>query len=93
MASDANANANANAVCELFDWIVNSKHVRGSRRGDLGLWMHNSAKPKLFNPKTRIVELDNGERYLIKKETICKALGMDKASEMVLGALPATIVV
>ena len=84
----ASVGANANTVCELFDWIVNSKHVRGSRRGDLGLWIHNSVKPKFFNPKTRIVELENGSLFLVRKETGCKALGLDKASEMVLGALP-----
>lgn len=76
------------ANSELFDWIVNKNHVRGSRKGDHGLWIHSGAKPKFFCPKTRIVELEDGVRYTIKKETICKALGMDKTSEAVLVALP-----
>ena len=75
-------------ICELYDWIASKKHIRGSKRGDLGLWFHNSALPKYFCPKTRVVELEDGTRYLIKKETICKALGMDKTSELVLSALP-----
>ena len=77
-----------NKVVELFDWIVNSKHVRGSRRDDYGLWLYNSATPKYFNPISRIVGLEDGSNYLIKKNTVCKALGMDKASEAILGSLP-----
>ena len=76
---------------ELFDWIVNHKHVRGSRRNDCGLWIHNGAKPKYFCPKTRIVELDDGLRYLIKRETACKALALDKTSEQILITLPLKI--
>ena len=87
----ANANANANAICELFDWIASKKHIRGSRRGDGGLWVHSGATPRSFCPKTRIVVLDDGVRYLLRKETCCKALGMDKTSEIVLGALPTII--
>lgn len=78
-------------VVELFDWIVNNKHVRGSRRNDSGLWIHNGSKPKFFCPKTRVVELEDGTRYLIKRETACKALGLDKTSEQILLTLPAKI--
>ena len=74
---------------ELFDWIVNNKHVRGSRRDDCGIWLHNSATPKYFNPVTRIIELEDGTSFLIKKNTVCKALGMDKTSEAKLAVLPA----
>lgn len=76
------------SVCELFDWIATKKHIRGSRRGDCGLWVHSGATPLYFCPKTRIVVLDDGLRYLIKKENACKALGLDKASEILLGVLP-----
>ena len=75
-------------ICELYDWIASKKHIRGSRRGDGGLWVHSGATPLSFCPKTRIVVLDDGVRYLLRKETCCKALGMDKTSEIVLGALP-----
>jgi len=80
--------AAAVAPIELFDWIVNIKHVRGSRKGDVGAWIYTSAAPKAFDSKTRIVELADGVRYVLKKETICKALGLDKMSEAILGALP-----
>jgi hypothetical protein len=83
-----NANANANTIYELFDWIASKKHIRGSRRGDGGLWVHSGATPRSFCPKTRIVVLDDGVRYLLKKETCCKALGMDKTSEIILAGLP-----
>ena len=75
-------------VTELFDWIVTKKHLRGSRKNDLGLWIHNSAKPKSFDPLTRIAELEDGSRFYLQKKTACKALGLDKASEALLGALP-----
>ena len=75
-------------VVELFDWIVSSKHVRGSRVGDAGLWVHNGSAPKFFCPKTRTVDLEDGVRYLLRKETICKALYMDKTSEALLMGLP-----
>lgn len=75
-------------LVELFDWIVNSKHVRGSRRDDCGLWLHNSAMPKYFNPVMRIIELEDGATFTIKKNTACKALGMDKSSEAKLALLP-----
>lgn len=77
-----------NKIVELFDWIVNTKHVRGSRRDDCGLWLHNSSTPKYFNPITRIIVLEDGSNYLIKKNTVCKALGMDKTSETILATLP-----
>jgi hypothetical protein len=86
-AATANA-ANANAIFELFDWIASKKHIRGSRRGDGGLWVHSGATPRSFCSKTRIVVLDDGVRYLLRKETSCKALGMDKTSEALLLAMP-----
>ena len=73
---------------ELFDWFVNNKHVRGSKPNDGGIWQHSSAKPKYFSPATRVIELEDGARYLIKKETMSKALGLDKVSEGVLRTLP-----
>jgi hypothetical protein len=73
---------------ELFDWIANHKHIRGSRRDDCGLWLQKSSKPTYFCPKTRIIVLEDGVRYLIRRETACKALGLDKTSETILSALP-----
>jgi len=84
----SNVDNNNNKITELFDWIVNNKHVRGSRRNDCGLWLHNSAMPKYFNPDNRIVELEDGSCYLLKKNTVCKALGLDKISEAKLAVLP-----
>ena len=81
-------NTNTIKSTELFDWIVNSKHVRGSRRDDCGIWLHNSATPKYFNPTTRIIELEDGTTFIIKKNTVCKALGMDKTSEAKLALMP-----
>lgn len=66
---------------ELFDWIINDNTLRGSKKDDNGCWMSNSPKPLSFSPQTRIVELQGGEKFLIKKETICKALGLEKKSE------------
>jgi hypothetical protein len=81
-------NINNNKTTELFDWFVNNKNVRGSKVNDGGLWQHNSAKPKYFTPATRVIELEDGTRYIIKKETMSKALGLDKVSESVLRSLP-----
>jgi len=49
---------------------------------------HNSATPKYFNPTTRIIELEDGTTFIIKKNTVCKALGMDKTSEAKLALMP-----
>jgi len=76
------------APIELFDWIVNKKHVRGSRLGDNGLWVHSGTKPIFFSPKTRVVELDDGLCYVLRRDTVCKALGLDKISESWLSQLP-----
>jgi hypothetical protein len=73
---------------ELFDWIINKKMLRGSKKGDEGLWMNNSEKPKFFCTKSRIVELDDGKQFLIKKETSCTALNLNKQSEQLLTSLP-----
>jgi hypothetical protein len=78
----------AKPVVELFDWIANNKNVRGSKPNDGGMWQQNSDKPKYFSPATRVIELEDGSRYLIKKETMSKALGLDKVSENVLRSLP-----
>ena len=75
------------APIELFDWIVSSKHVRGSKKDDAGVWVYNGAKPISFDPKTRIVVLEDGVCYILKKETICKALLMNKMSESILQAI------
>ena len=72
---------------ELFDWIINDKTLRGSKKDDNGCWMSSSPKPLFFSPQTRIIELEGGEKYLIKKENICKALGLDKKSEITLNRL------
>jgi hypothetical protein len=72
---------------ELFDWMINDNILRGSKKDDNGLWMKTSEKPLFFSPQTRIVELEGGEKFLIKKETICKALGLDKKSETILTRL------
>jgi hypothetical protein len=75
---------------ELFDWIANNKNIRGSKPNDIGVWIHNSAKPLSFCPLTRVVVLEDGTRYLLKKKTVCKALGLDKASEQALSELVIT---
>ena len=75
---------------ELFDWIANKKNIRGSKPGDLGVWLNNSAKPISFCPLTRVVVLEDGSRYLLQKKTVSKALGLDKTSEQVLANLVIT---
>ena len=72
---------------ELFDWIANKNNIRGSKPGDLGVWLHTSAKPVSFCPLTRVVVLEDGKRFLLQKKTICKALGLDKMSEQALACL------
>ena len=75
---------------ELFDWFANKKNIRGSKPGDLGVWLNNSAKPISFCPLTRVVVLEDGSRYLLQKKTVSKALGLDKTSEQVLANLVIT---
>lgn len=75
-------------LVELFDWMINIKTVRGSKKNDQGLWMSNSDKPKYFCPQSRIVELEDGKQFLIKRENSCKALQLDKESEKLLNTLP-----
>ena len=77
----------ARVPVELRDWMVNNKKVRGSKLNDGGMWQNSSAKPKYFSPSTRVIELEDGALYIIKKETMCKALGLDKLSEEVLREL------
>ena len=72
---------------ELYDWIINEKCVRGSKQDDMGMWLSNSSKPIRFCPVTRVVELIDGSKYIIKQKTICKAIGLDKKSEKVLDIL------
>jgi len=74
-------------IVELLDWIATTKHIRGSRLGDNGIWIHSGAKPVAFCPKNRVVKLEDGSRFLLQKKTICKALGMDKTSELLLASL------
>lgn len=71
-------------VVELFDWMINDNTLRGTKKDDNGCWMSSSPKPLSFSPQTRIVELEGGEKFLIKKENMCKALGLDKKSENIL---------
>jgi hypothetical protein len=78
-------------IVELFDWIITDKTLRGSKKDDNGYWMSTSPKPLYFCPQTRIAELYGGEKFLIKKETICRALGLDKKSETILNLLPNNI--
>jgi hypothetical protein len=77
-----------NKIVELFDWIITDKSVRGSKQNDNGIWLNNSMKPIYFYPSTRIIVVEDGSSFLIKKETICKAIGLDKKSEKVLNGLP-----
>ena len=74
-------------IVELYDWMINLKSVRGSKKNDLGLWMHTSEKPKYFCPQSRIVELEDGKQFLIKKENSCTALNLNKESEKILDSL------
>jgi len=85
--SASNAEKVNTAPIELFDWFANKKHIRGSREGDNGIWINNSAKPISFCPKSRVVVLEDGTRYLLNRKTASKALGLDKMSEQVLGDL------
>lgn len=71
-------------VVELFDWIINQNTLRGSKKGDNGMWMNTSEKPIFFSPTSRIIELADGKQFLIKKENACKALNMDKTAEKTL---------
>jgi hypothetical protein len=75
-------------ISELFDWMVTSKSVRGSRKNDEGLWLNNSAKPLYFCPKSRIIYLEDNSKFLLKKETVCKAINLDKNSDGFLFKLP-----
>lgn len=77
-----------NKLVELFDWIINSKNLRGSKKEDQGMWMNQSEKPKFFCPHSRVVELEDGKQFLIKKENSCSALQLDKASDKLLSSLP-----
>ena len=77
-----------NKLVELFDWIINSKTLRGSKKDDQGMWMSQSEKPKFFCPQSRVVELDDGKQFLIKKENSCSALQLDKSSDKLLASLP-----
>jgi hypothetical protein len=88
--ANANASASANPSVELFDWMINANCLRGSKANDNGCWMSCSEKPTFFCEKTRIVELADGQRFLISKKTVCKALGLDKQSEKILNELPST---
>ena len=55
---------------ELFDWIINDNTLRGSKKDDDGCWMSTSPKPLSFSPQTRIVELEGGAKFLIKKDIL-----------------------
>ena len=77
-------------VIELFDWIVSSKNVRGSFNNDNGNWQNASAKPVAFDPKTRIVTLEDGKNFLLQIKNICSALKINKISEKCLLGLPLT---
>ena len=72
---------------ELFYWLINDTNLRGSMKDDKGYWMTTSPKPINFDPVTRIVELEHNLKFIIKKSTICKALGLNKLSEKVLTKL------
>jgi len=90
MYSSAKENEKPAPPTELFDWFANKKHIRGSKSGDLGVWLSNSAKPLSFCPLTRVVKLEDGSRYLLQKKTVSKALGLDKTSEQALSELVIT---
>ena len=89
--SSASEKVNTTSVIELFDWFANKKHIRGSREGDNGVWINNSAKPVSFCPKSKVVVLEDGTRYLLNRKTASKALGLDKTSEQFLLAFPLTL--
>jgi hypothetical protein len=76
---------------ELFDWIVNSNCVRGSRPHDQGCWLQTSAPPATFAPDTRRLTLTDGKTYIINRKTACKALSLDKKNETFLATLPTTL--
>ena len=86
---------------ELHDWILSINRVRGSVAGDGGLWLcganndgdminynPENEKPVFFDPTTSIIQVANGNKYIIKKKTICKALDLHKISDAILKRLP-----
>ena len=91
MATTATATTTASATTasavELYDWMLNEKCVRGSMKNDNGVWLYQSAKPKSFDAPTRTLTLSDGTRYIIKRETMCKALNLNKTSEHTLTVL------
>jgi hypothetical protein len=85
---------------ELYDWILNKNRVRGSVKGDNGFWIcgannegdminysPENEQPISFDTKTRILIIKDGTKYIIHKNTMCKALGLNKQSEYVLTTL------
>lgn len=88
---DKQSNTKQQEVVELFDWILTDKCLRGSKKDDNGLWMSSSPTPLYFNPQTRIIELADGCLFYIKRQTICKALSLDKRSEKILSLLPCPV--
>ncbi len=85
---------------ELYDWIVNNNRVRGSFKGDNGMWLcgannngdlfvydTESEKPVSFDPIKRIIQTTNGNLYILNRKTICKALNLHTMSEKVLSSL------
>ena len=73
---------------ELFDWIINTKSVRGTQKDDNGMWVNTSTKPLYFCPNTRILYLEDNTKYLLNKSTVCKAIELDKKSEKILQSFP-----
>lgn len=75
---------------ELFDWIVNEKNVRGCPVNNRNYWQTNSAKPVAFDPKTRIIILQDNNKFILPIKNVCNALKLNKTSEKFLLSLPLT---
>ena len=78
----------ASKAIELFDWIVNEKNVRGCPAYNRNYWQTNSAKPVAFDPKTRILTLQDSSKFLLPTKNVCNALKLNKTSEKFLLGLP-----
>ena len=77
----------ASKAIELFDWIVNEKNVRGCPANNRNYWQTNSAKPVAFDPKTRIITLQDNSKFILPIKNACTALKLNKTSEKFLLSL------
>jgi hypothetical protein len=80
--------ASNNIAIELFDWIVNEKNVRGCPANNRNYWQAASAKPVAFDPRTRVITLQDNKKFVLPIKNACNALKLNKSSEKFLLSLP-----